>query len=183
METENNGLAAFKVNCLFLFCFGFFKTEIQVTLTLCQSRMNVTSQNLHFAVFCLDFMLYLHLCLLWLGALLRNNHSDCYAGGFMGKQLWILSIADIIQLNCVNSLLKLIQAVTHWPCCTLYVSTQFPFSLANTLTSRQELPHTERERVPSIIVSDFCAKLQLCQTISDTITHIHLCTPLSTAVG
>lgn len=28
---------------------------------------------------CVSFMLYLHLCLLWLGALLRQAHWDCNA--------------------------------------------------------------------------------------------------------
>ena len=95
----------------------------------------------------------------------------------------------------MNSLLRLIQTVEPWPCCILSVN-----SSSNSLFYYPKdwqagtLSHTHTDRWtegPIIIVSDFCAKLQLCQTVLDkhiyththTHTHTHLRTPMSTAVG
>ena len=142
----------------------------------------------------LSLMLNQHLCWLWLGAFWSQGHWDCNSRwGCMQRTRRISSIPDIIRLNRVNSLLRLIQTVKPWPCCILSVN-----SSSNSLfyypTDWQAgtLSHTHTDRLtegPIIIVSDFCAELQLCQTVLDknththTHTHAHLRTPLSTAVG
>lgn len=93
-------------------------------------------------------------------------------GGVMWKNVLISPIPDIIQLNRVNSLLKFIQIVEHWPCCILVSILHPTLSFTIQHTDKQALSHTYRQmdrRSRHYSVRFLCKTT----TMSERVRHTH----------
>lgn len=127
-------------------------------------------------------MLYLHLCLLWHGALLRN---------------WRISVRPRLE-NFISSKNNPSQSWTDYGSSYRFQHLRPPVSLVSILrpvlsltiqhSDRQQFSRTYRQMdIRSCHYSiGFLLKLQLCQTLSDTNTHkrLNTCThPRALAVG